>query len=657
MSHTGIRLALAALLACTSLRAAESSARDVDFFETRIRPVLADKCFQCHSDRAQKLKGGLRLDSRALTLKGGDNGAALIPGDPDHSPIIRAVRWRDPDFQMPPKEKLPDEVIADFERWVRSGAPFPDKPAVAAKDSTAWWDRVAAKDLPPASLPIEKVVDQLITAKLKKSRVKPAPLGPDANLARRLTLDLAGRIPTAAEAQEFAASKAKDKRAQLADRLMASPGFARHMVHELDWLLMAGERTDLRSYLTPAVEDARPWDRVFRELVTARDADAKGSSAFLRARVKDPDRMVTEVSVRFFGVNISCAQCHDHPLVPSWKQDHYFGMKSFFSRTFDFGDFVAERDYGAPVNFKTTKGESKDAKLMFLTGRVLDEPAPAEATAEQKKNEKQMMEELKKKKEPWPEPKFSRRAQLIEAGLRSGDEGFFSRAIVNRVWNQLFGRGLVMPLDQMHGANAPSHPELLAWLARDFATHGYDLRRLVRGLVLSEAYARSSRWSDSQRPDASLFAVAVPRAMTPHQLALALQCAAANPDGLRTGEDVSKQLKTLEGAAQGWAGLFERTEENFQVSVDEALLVSNAEKMQRELLGDSESRLLRGLATQDDTAKAVKKAYWNVLSRPPEPAELKTVTAYLAKHGERPAEAWRHVLWSLMAGTEFRFNH
>jgi len=646
-----------ALGACGSAAAAEPSARDVDFFETRIRPVLAEKCFSCHSGRAQKLKGGLRLDSRAHTLKGGDTGPALVPGDPDHSAILRAVRWRDPEFQMPPKEKLPDEVIADFEKWVKHGAPFPDKPTLVAKPAPPWWELVPDNKLLPPAKPITEVVNHYIEAKLKSARVKPAPRAEDSTLVHRWSLDLVGRIPTAPEALQFIESKSKDKPAHAVDRLMALPGFARHLVNELDWLLMSGERSDLRSYLSPAVEETRPWDRVFRELMLARDAEAKGSSAFLRARVRDPDRMVNDVSVRFFGVNISCAQCHDHPLVPSWKQDHYFGMKSFFSRTFDFGDFVAERDYGAPVSFKTTKGESKEAKLMFLTGRTLDDPAPAEPTAEQKKNEKQMMEDLKKKKAPWPEPKFSRRAQLIEAGLRPGDEGFFARAIVNRMWAQLFGRGLVMPLDQMHGANTPSHPELLAWLARDFTAHGYDLRRLMRGLVLSEAYARTSRWGDSQRPDAALFAVAVPRALTPQQLALSLHVAAANPGAVRTPEDAARLLKSLESAAQGWAGLFERTEENFQVSVDEALLLSNSERMQRELLADAETRLLRRVMSEPDQSKAVSLAFWNVLSRAPHAAEIKAILAYLDKHGAQQAEPWRHVLWSLMTGTEFRFNH
>jgi hypothetical protein len=659
LRHTVFALA-APLAFAQQAPAAAPSAKDVDFFETRIRPVLAAKCFQCHSDRAQKLKGGLRLDSRAHLLKGGDSGPALIPGDPDHSQLILAIRGRDPDILMPPAtsgERLADDVVADFEKWVKSGAAFPDKPAGADKPAHAWWELIPANKLQPASLTVEKAVDHYIGAKLKSARAKPASATPDAALARRLTLDLAGRIPTAAEAREFADSKARDKRAQLVDRLMASPGFARHLVHELDWLLMSGERADLRGYLAPAVEEKRPWDRVFRELIAARDTEAKGSSAFLRARVRDPDKMVTDVSVRFFGVDISCAQCHDHPLVPSWKQDHYFGMKSFFSRTFDFGDFVAEREYGAAVTFKTTKGESKDAKLMFLTGRVVEEPAPAEPTAEQKRAEKQMMEDLKKKKEPWPEPKFSRRAKLVEAGLAPGDEGFFARSIVNRVWAQLFGRGLVAPADQMHGANTPSHPELLAWLARDFSAHGYDLRRLVRGLVLSDAYARASAWGDSHRPDAALFAVAQPRALTPQQLALSLQVAATDPEALRDADQSQRQFKSLEGVSQNWVALFERSDEGFQLSVDEALMLSNHERVARDLLSDGSGRLIARLVAIQGPAEAVKLAYWTTLSRAPTRDEAEAVAGFISRRADRPADAWRHVVWSLMTGAEFRFNH
>src|SRR5262249_12051621 len=192
-----------------------------------------------------------------------------------------------------------------------------------------------------------------------------------------------------------------------------------------------------------------------------------------RARANALDKLTSEVSVVFFGVNAPCARCHDHPLVQDWKQDHFFGMKAFFNRTVDNGGLLAEREAGL-VKFQTTKGVNKQGKLMFLTGTVLDDPGLREPTPEEQKKEKELFERHKQQKPPPPAPKFSARAQLGEVARRPGERVFFSKAIVNRLWSRLYGHGLVAPVDQMHSENPPSHPELLAWLARDLVEHGYD---------------------------------------------------------------------------------------------------------------------------------------------------------------------------------------
>ena len=175
------------------------------------------------------------------------------------------------------------------------------------------------------------MVDHYIDETLRKEAIKAAPTADDATLVRRLTLDLAGRIPTAAESRAYVESTDPDKRARLVDRLMASPGFVRHQATELDTMLMAGSKGSLRDYLVKAVGENRPWDRIFRELMLPDQTDKvqKVAAEYLRQRVKDLDRLTAEVSSTFFGVNISCAQCHDHPLVRDWKQDHFYGMKAF----------------------------------------------------------------------------------------------------------------------------------------------------------------------------------------------------------------------------------------------------------------------------------------------------------------------------------------
>ena len=628
----------------------------VNFFEEKIRPVLAAKCYKCHSERAQKVKGDLKLDSRAAILKGGEEGPSLTVGKPEESLLIHALRHQD-GLEMPPKEKLPPAVVADFTRWIAEGAYFPS--GGSAKAEQDWWEKVDRKKLLTAKQPIEQTVNHYVNAKLAADKVQPVAAADDFTYIRRVTLDLAGRTPTAYEVRAYVESKAADKKVKLVERLLDSDSFERQQVTEFLWLLNAGQDDGLREYLQNAMAENRPWDRMFRDVMLARgdDAASKGAAGFFKQRIGDLDRLTNEVAVRFFGINVSCAQCHDHPEVASWKQDHYYGMKSFFNRTFDNGGFVAERAYGQ-ISFKTTKGEEKKAQLMFLSGEVIKEPDTPEPDKKAKDEEKKRLEQFKKDKKPVPAPKFSRREQLINAGLKPGADGFFSRAIINRLWHRFLGHGLVMPLDQLHGANPPSHPELLEWLARDLVGHDYNLRRTIRGLVLSEAYARNSQWGDSQRPVPSYFAVALPRPLTPNQYGSALVFASKDPENFKPdvkAQDLRKRIEQYEKTGQGWGNNFQRPEDYFQVSVDEALYFSNNDRVQNDLLGTGGKLLGRILQTEGQAAR-LELAYLNTLSRKPTAAETKFLGEYLISRKDNEREAWQQVVWSLMTCAEMRFN-
>ncbi|HEX8204230.1 MAG TPA: DUF1549 domain-containing protein, partial [Isosphaeraceae bacterium] len=496
---------------------------------------------------------------------------------------------------------------------------------------------------------------------LSRDGISPASPADDATIIRRLTLDLAGRIPTAAESRAYLESTDPRKRVRLVDRLMASPGFVRHLATELDALMMAGVKGSLRDYLARALAEGRSWDRIFREVILpdATDAAQQGAAPFLRQRVKDLDRLATEVSTTFFGVNISCAQCHDHPLVSDWTQDHFYGMKAFLARTFENGEFLGERGYGV-VTYKTTDGEERRARMMFLTGRVVDEPPGGEPSKEEQKQEKERLERAKKEKVPPPRPGFSARAQLVEVALSPGERDYFARSIVNRTWHRLFGRGLVMPLDQMHEANAPSHPELLAWLARDTAEHGYDLRRLIRGLVLSQCYARGSRWEGGEVPRASSFAVAAVRPLTPMQLATSLALATADPARLPADiqpEEAETRIEALEAGARGLAPAFGPAGDDRQIGVSEALLFNNGERIAQGLLTDAPDRLVGRLKAIEDPNQLIDVSVRNVLSRSPDDEELHALGSYLRDRADRPVEARRQLVWALLTCSEFRFNH
>lgn len=512
---------------------------------------------------------------------------------------------------------------------------------------------------------IEEVVDHYIDAGLAAAGVTPAPPADDANFIRRVTLDLAGRIPLASEVQSFLQSTEPDKNARLVDRLLASPDFNYQRRNELDVLLMAGKGTgEWRDWLLKAVAESRAWPDVFKQIMLPSEADAaeKAAVTFLKTRAANVDDMTNDTSRLFFGVSINCAKCHDHPLVTDWTQDHYFGMASFFNRTYlTKKNFLAEREEGK-LKFRTTAGEEKEARLLFLTSAEVNEPS----LADKSDAERQAGEEKQKadnERETPPEPAlYSRRAQLVEVGLRPDPNGFFPRAFANRTWASLFGRGLVMPLDQMHSENNPSHPELLAWLARDMDAHRYDAKRVVRGLVLSRAYARSSRWEQAtERPAEKLFAVAAARPLTPMQYALSLAVATAAPSELsqklENAEHWTARRRDLENQAYGFAQQLEIPGENFQIGVAEALLFSNGGQVAGDYLRDSGDRLVGVLKGISDRNQMIQTAYLAVLSREAQPDEIEAVSKYLAAREDRPAAAIGQVVWALVSGSEFRFNY
>jgi hypothetical protein len=516
----------------------------------------------------------------------------------------------------------------------------------------------------PATAPIPKAIDSHVATVIADKGVRPAEQADDATLVRRLTLDLVGRIPTTGELDAYIKSTDPDKRAKLVDRLMASPAYARHQATLFE-VMFNPEGTSrggsaFREYLTASLKENKPWDQMFREIMLPNEADAKlkGAAEFLRGRVSDADKLTNDVSVTFFGVNVSCAQCHNHPHVEAWTQDHFFGMKAFLARTFDNGGFLGERGYGT-LKYKPTKGPERTAKMMFLTGAVVEDATAKEPTAAEQKAEKEALDKAKAAKTAPPAPKFSARAQLVETALKAESAEFFSRSIVNRMWHRFFGTGLVSPLDQMHSENPASHPDLLKWLAKDTAANGYDLRRLVRGIVMSEAYARSSKYDSEDRPNSKLFAVGKLKPMTPQQLATSLRIAVADPatfENLKP-EDFEKKMEQLEAAARGFAAQIAQPTDNFQIGVGEALLFSNGDRVQKELLTDGTGTALGRAKAMKEPKEAVAFLVRTAYGRAATDAELKALTAFVERRKGREADAYKQVLWALLSGPEFRFSY
>ena len=350
---------------------------DVEFFESRIRPVLAQDCYECHRSGGKK-KGGLALDSRQTLLDGGDSGKVIVPGDPAKSLLIQAIRHDNEDLKMPKaRAKLEPSVIADFEKWIRLGAPDPrDVPATEAEIAAdtdwnavmqrrkSWWSFQPVKKPDLSKFPSAGVanhpVDRLIRAKLTEASLSPAPEADRPILIRRLSYALRGLPPSPEEIANFARDQSSDAYGRLVDSFLASPRFGERWArHWMDWIRYAdshGSEGDAmipyawryRDYLIRALNTDVPYDQMVREhlagdlLPNARinrelglNESALGIGHLrmvfhgfaptdpLEEQLRFTDDQISVVSKAFLGLTVSCARCHNHKFDPISQKDFY----------------------------------------------------------------------------------------------------------------------------------------------------------------------------------------------------------------------------------------------------------------------------------------------------------------------------------------------
>ncbi len=412
---------LIAVVASPGPLRAETAAARTEFFEQRIRPALAEHCFECHG--AEKQKGGLRLDSRAGLLKGGDTGPAMVPGKPDESLLFKAISHRDAELAMPSKKtKLPEPVIADFARWIADGAVWPAGVAaapakeafdLAARKAKAPWiwtaprrqSIPAVKDPQPAS-----EVDHFIRAKLEEKGLTPAPPADAATWLRRAHFVITGLPPTREELHEFLADPSPARRDQMVDRLLASPHFgerwARHWMDLMRYAESRGHEGDYvianawhyRDYLIRAFNLGVPYDQFVLEhlagdlLPTPRlrpGTDINESVlatgwAFLGEEVHSPvdirqdeceriDNKVDVLGKTFLGLTVACARCHDHKFDPIRAQD-YYALSGFV-----LGSSFRQVRFEAMENNRTLAAELRSLREQFtprLAALVAGSQAP-----------------------------------------------------------------------------------------------------------------------------------------------------------------------------------------------------------------------------------------------------------------------------------------
>jgi cytochrome c553 len=404
------------------------------FFESKVRPILSTHCYSCHSAQAQKLKGGLLLDSREAMIKGGDSGPALVPGQPDKSRLIQAVRWATKDLQMPQKAKLADAAISDLAAWVKSGAPWPKDSAARPAAPAGGADYERARKEHWAWQPVRKAaagldIDRFVLAKLDEANLKSVAPADRASLIRRVSFDLTGLPPAPEEIQAFVADASADAFEKVVDRLLASRGFGeRWGRHWLDVVRYAESTGSARNYAYPnawryrdyviaSFNADKPYDRFIREQVAGdllpsttpeqrdelsiatgflalgvKDLNEKNSEQFLMDCIDD---QVDVTSRAFLALTASCARCHDHKFDPVPTTD-YYALAGIFKSTVELAgvksrgkaggkDYVAD-DLLITLGSKTATAaaapaapEAKKAKKGKKA--KAEEPAPAEKTS------------------------------------------------------------------------------------------------------------------------------------------------------------------------------------------------------------------------------------------------------------------------------------
>ena len=492
-------------------------------------------------------------------------------------------------------------------------------------------------------------IDDIILEKLQSLNIPPSGKATDGEFLRRAYLDTIGVLPTIAETRKFLVDKSPNKRAKLADALLNRKEFVDYWTYKwADLLLVSGARLRPKAvdayyaWIRKQVEQNTPWNEFARQVVTAKGSTITNGAANFYSLHQDPHDMAETVSMAFLGMSIGCAKCHDHPL-ERWTNDDYYGMASLFSRVrgkgwggdFRSGDgvrVVFHADEGELIQPRTGKAQQPRP----LDGITLSFNAPGD------------------------------RRDHLATWLTSPKNPYFSRAITNRVWANFMGVGIVENVDDLRLTNPPSNVKLLSALSDDLAKNNYDLKKLMRLILTSQAYQRSSKSLSDNAADTRFYSRFYPRRLQAEVLLDAISQASGTPtkfkdypDGtpalqLRDANVTSYFLKTFGRPERIITCDCERSDEPSMVQV---LHIVNGSTL-NDKLAAKDSRVAKQLATKADNATLIENAYLAALSRFPTADEKSQILKVLA---ETPAKERRVALedlyWGILSSREFLFNH
>ncbi|HEV3168367.1 MAG TPA: DUF1553 domain-containing protein, partial [Isosphaeraceae bacterium] len=482
--------------------------------------------------------------------------------------------------------------------------------------------------------PENSYIDTLVNKKLLKVKILPSAPCSDEEFLRRVSIDLTGLPPTPEKIRAFLADKADTatKRNRVIDELLDTPEFVAHWTHKWADLLQVNRKFlgdkgtwAFVRWIEKAVSQNMPYDRMVRDLITARGGSYDHPAVNYFRASKEPSVALENATQLFLGIRFSCNKCHDHPF-ERWTQGQYYGMAAYWGQV---GTKNGMRD-GEQVVYDKTSGEVNHPK----DGHVVAPSFPYGHAGQVRKT-------------------GARREQLAD-WLTSPENPYFARSIVNRIWSYFLGKGIIDPVDDIRSSNPPSNPELLDTLEKDFLAHNFDLKFLMRKIAQSQTYQASITTTKWNEDDTANFSHAVPRRLTAEELLDAIDRAtgrrpqfAGVPAGFR-----ADQLPDSQVAQGGFLDLFGRParetpcecERSSEVSLSQALNLVNGPTISDALI-DPNGRIAQLMKTNPDDTKIAEEMYLAALSRLPTAEELANAKDYLTK-GDK-AEGAQDLLWAL----------
>jgi hypothetical protein len=528
-------------------------------------------------------------------------------------------------------------------------------------------------------------LDDLLVARFKTQKdLVVAPRSDDAEFLRRVTMDLTGTIPTEADAVAFLQDPSPEKRAALVDRLLADPKHA-------DWFgtwysnLLVGtalrdrnlNRRTFNDWIRDQFASNRPYDQMVYDLVTASgNSDVNGAIGFVSSFERSAADAAGKTSRYFLGVQIQCAQCHDHPYDKRIKQADFQAFAAFFFTT----THTRNQSPGNPeISFDVQTYDKTDMMgggrrtgpmMGGRRGQPLMLEPPAKGTRPNFNPAEIPDAKLLLGRTVKDVPGVNRR-EILAKWMTSKSNEWFSEAFANRMWAYLLGHGIVHPVDDFSNTNKPTNPELLKALADEFAHSDFDVNHLIRVIVGTEAYQRTSKMPrDLERPDPSLYAVGAVRPLTVEQSFNAFYRATGGEQDLqrmmRGGAmgDMGKAKGQLIDPRMRIYQLFRRSfdddeaaeSEEFTGTIPRGLLMMNGQMINGLVSARPGSPLAKILQGERSDRERIRRVYLTTLSREPSPSELsKAIDHVHTSRAER--EGYEDLFWALCNTTEFMSNH